>query len=73
MHPSPMEQVQALLKDGKVTAEDLIKIAKCSKCCSPLTFDQACKDQRSESWHKARGSRITASDCAAICVSWYLV
>ena len=30
-----MEQVQALLKDGKVTAEDLIKIAKCSKCCSP--------------------------------------
>lgn len=63
-----MDQVKALLAEGKVTAEDLMKVAKCAQCCEPLSFDEACKDQRSDSWHKARGGRITASDCAAICV-----
>lgn len=68
-----MEQVKELIAKGEVTRDDLIKLAKCSECGDHApTFEQLTKDQRSEAWLKAREGRVTASDCAAICVSAFL-
>ena len=65
-----MDQVKALLADGSVTPADLLVLARCPTCGDdPPTFKQACKDQRSEEWIEARSGRLTASDCAAVCVS----
>ena len=65
-----MEEVKRLLKEGKVSCDDLRSLATCASCGpDPLPLDQVTKDQRSEAWLKAREGRVTASDCAAICVS----
>ena len=65
-----MDEVKRLLKEGKVTPDQLREAATCPSCPpTPLTLDQVTKDQRSEAWLKAREGRVTASDCAAICVS----
>lgn len=68
-----MDKVKELIDKGEVTRDELINLAKCSECGDhPPTFDQLTKDQRSEAWLKAREGRVTASDCAAICVSAFL-
>lgn len=65
-----MEQVKALLESGEVSPDDLKTLLTCKACnCEPPTFDQQSKDQRSDAWLKARSGRVTASDCAAVCVS----
>ncbi len=65
-----MDQVKALLETGEVSADDLKTLLTCKACnCDAPTFDQQTKDQRSDAWLKARSGRVTASDCAAVCVS----
>lgn len=65
-----MEQVKSLLASGEVTADELKTLLTCKACnCEPPVFEQQTPDQRSEGWLKARSGRVTASDCAAVCVS----
>ena len=65
-----MEQVKALLEKGEVSPDDLKTLLTCKACnCDAPVFEQQTKDQRSEAWLKARSGRVTASDCAAVCVS----
>lgn len=69
-----MEQVKSLLESGEVTADELKTLLTCKACnCDAPVFAQQTPDQRSEGWHKARSGRVTASDCAAVCVSSLLL
>lgn len=65
-----MEEVKRLLAEGKLNRDDLLQLAKCESCPDePLVIEQVTKKQGNEEWLKAREGRVTASDCAAICVS----
>lgn len=69
-----MEQVKSLLASGEVTADELKTLLTCKACnCDAPVFEQQTPDQRSEGWLKARSGRVTASDCAAVCVSSLLL
>lgn len=65
-----MDEVKKLLEEGKLNRDDLLKLAKCEACPDePLLIQQVTKGQGNDEWLKARQGRVTASDCAAICVS----
>jgi len=65
-----MEKVKELLDSGELTPNDLKTLLTCKECnCDAPVFNQETPDQRSEGWHRARSGRVTASDCAAVCVS----
>lgn len=65
-----METIKELLAKGEVSRDDLLHLATCAECGDDApVFDQVTKDQRSKDWLEARKGRVTASDCAAICVS----
>lgn len=65
-----MDQVKKLLEEGALTKDDLLALATCSSCGpDPPAIKQLTKGQGNDEWLKARASRVTASDCAAICVS----
>ena len=65
-----MEEVKKLLAEGKLNRDDLLTLASCTSCGpDPPALKQLTKGQGNDEWLKARASRVTASDCAAICVS----
>lgn len=65
-----MEEVKKLLAEGKLKRDDLLTLASCTSCGpDPPPLKQLTKGQGNDEWLKARASRVTASDCAAICVS----
>lgn len=69
-----MDKVKEMMDNGQLTASDLQSLLTCKDCnCDAPVFVQQTTDQRSDGWLQARSGRVTASDCAAVCVSSIMI